>query len=482
MLVAGQKLSESTYYKSIGKLGVSANHAALISSRQVLTPVVMALKLYQVPDDYESRFASPLKKMWVASIKKRIEASRKKARNPQKLSEEQDLDNRINSAILKLTNRVSVEPVEESDLFLIKATDFNPAAAAIIANSVSRSYIIFDLQQQLAEFKLRYGEKHTSVIQLENHIKEMTKTLDGKPLQGLDLLWPASIKVVEQAEVSDDPLEDINKISTLVISLLGGLIFGVVLSFVIGFFDQRFQSPLDLEDFLKIPLLGSIPKIKGPNKLLVEDTKYPDNYAWAFHNIAEQICLLNQDHQLKTILIASIDSSKEPSIISANLASEIGKKIDKRVLIIDADLRNPALTQVFNITSTRGLGEVIEGRVDFADAIYESGNHVNVLPAGKSELNPLNLLSSKKMNEVINNIKDNYEIVFIICSGLGDYQDAVVLSSVADGIILIVDEIKDRRQVVKVAINPIEQKKANIVGAILNNRRYVIPEIIYKLT
>lgn len=482
MLVAGQKIAESSYYKLTGKLGVSANHAALINSRQVITPVVLALKLYEVPDDYESRFASPLKRWWMKYIKKRMEALKKKTNNLRTLTEQQERDMRINNAIGALSGRVSVEPVEESDLFLIKVINFNPVVAAIIANSVSRSYIIFDLQQQLAEFKLKYGEKHASVVQLHNYIEEMTKTLDGKPLPGLDFLWPASIKVVEQAEVSEEPTESINKTGTLVISFLGGLMLGVVLSFVIGFFDQRFQSPLDLEAFLKIPLLGSIPKIRKTSKSLIEETKYPKNYAWAFHNLAEQICLMKKDRQLKTILIAEIDSTRETALISANLARYISKKLNKRILVIDANLRNPALAQVLNISSTQGLGEVIEGHADFGDVICEFENHFNVIPAGSSGLNPLNLLSSNNMNEFINKIKDMYELVFITCAGLGDYQDAVVLSSITDGVILIVDERKDRRQAVKFAISPVEQKKANILGVILNNRSYVIPEIIYKLT
>lgn len=482
MLVAGQKIAESSYYKLTGKLGVSANHAALINSRQVITPVVLALKLYEVPDDYESRFASPLKRWWMKNIKKRMEALKKKTNNLRTLTEQQERDMRINNAIIALSGQVSVEPVEESDLFLIKAIDFDPVVAAIITNSVSRSYIIFDLQQQLAEFKLKYGEKHASVVQLNNYIEEMTKTLDGKPLPGLDLLWPASIKVVEQAEVSEEPTESINKTGTLVISFLGGLMLGVVLSFVIGLFDQRFQSPLDLETFLKVPLLGSIPKVRKRNQLLIEETNQPANYTKAFHNLADQLYLLIKDKQLKSILITDMKSSKKIPVIAANLAAYIGKKADNKVLIIDANLRNSASIQTLNIPNTHGLGEILEEKLNLEDVICDIGSNISILPSGNPNLNPLNLIASKNMQEVINRVKDAYEIVFIICAGLGDYQDAVVLSSITDSVILIVDEQKDRRQAVKFAISPVEQKKANILGVILNNRSYVIPEIIYKLT
>jgi capsular exopolysaccharide synthesis family protein len=480
MLVRGEKTTEAEYYKERGGGGVAiihANHAALVNSKQVLAPVVMALKLYEVPDDYERRFASPLKRWWINYSLK----GRKKFQK-EKINPEQEQAMRMEAAILRLGSRIRIEPVAMSDLFLIKAMDFNPVASAIIANSVSRSYVIFDLQQQLAEFKLRYGEKHSTSMQIQSYIKDLEKTLDGKPLTETDILWPASVKVIEQAEIPSEPAKFINKTFSLIISVIGGLSLGVVLSLLIGYFDQRFKSPHDIETFLKIPFLGSIPKVRKRSKPLIQETKQPANYVRAFHYITEQIYLLIKDKQLKSILITDIESSNEILVIVANLANEISKKTGKNVLIIDSNLRNSTLAQTLNVPNTPGLREVLEGKVKFEETIHDIDSNIGILFAGNSDLNPLYLITTRNMTEVINKAGEKYEIVFVVCEGLNDYQDAVVMSSMVDGIILVIDEGKDRRQVVKFAINPMEQRKANIMGVILNNRTYVIPKIIYRLT
>jgi len=481
VVVSGTKRTEATYYKELSRNPkLVSDHAALVSSRQVITPVVMALKLYELPDDYEKNFASPLKRLWIDYMLKQRE--RVKRNNPDRLDPEKEKAIRINSAVLGLSSRVGVQPVEESNMFLIKIRDFDPVRAAIIANSVSRSYVIFDLQQQLSELKLKYGEKYSTVIQIQAFIEELKKTLDGNPLSDMETLLPASVKIVEQAEVPDEPAEIKSKTGVLAVSFLGGLMLGVVLSLVTGFYDQRFKSPLELETFLKIPLLGSIPKVKKENKLLTEETKESSNYTKAFHNIAEQLYLLIRDKQLKTILVTGIESSKEIPVITANLAAYIGKKTNKNVLIINANLRTPGTIQAFNIPNSYGLGEVLEGKLGFEDAIHDIDGTISVLPAGNPTLNPLNLVTSSNMAAVIKKVSEIYEMVFVICDGLNDYQDAVVISSMLDGVVLVVNEEKDRKPVVKFAINPMEQRKANMLGAILNNRTYVIPDIVYRLT
>jgi Mrp family chromosome partitioning ATPase len=110
------------------------------------------------------------------------------------------------------------------------------------------------------------------------------------------------------------------------------------------------------------------------------------------------------------------------------------------------------------------------------------GSNLYVLPAGETVSNPISLLDSSMMSDVVRKAKEQYEIVFINCIDLNKFSDAVILSSIADGTVLIVNEGKVKRQVVRNALTPLVEKNANIIGVILNNRTYVIPKIIYNLT
>jgi capsular exopolysaccharide synthesis family protein len=482
LIVSGAKRTEATYYREL-RSGSSAEHAGLVSSRQVVTPVVMALKLYERPVDYEKKYASRLKRLWINYVLKDSERS-KERNNPYNSATELEKSILVNNAISDLSSRVWAQAPdnENSNMFSINVTDFDAVSAAIIANSISRSYVVFDLQQQMAELKLKYGEKYSTVVQIQNYIEELKKTFDGRPLSDVEILMPASVKIVEQAERGVEFGSPVNKKSSMGISFLGGLLLGVVLSLVIGFFDQRFRSPHDLESFLGIPMLGSIPKVGKANKLLVEESEQSTHYTNAFHDLADQVYLLMNEKQLKCILITDIASSKDIPVITTNLAVYIGRKTGKKVLIIDANLRNSDLAQILSVPNSFGLGEVLEERINLEEPIYDIGSNVSILPSGNPSLNPLNLLSSNKLAEIIKIVGEIYGMVFVISAGLNDYQDAVITSSMSDGVVLVVNEEKDRKPVVKFAINPIEQRKAHIVGAILNNRTYVIPEIIYRLT
>ncbi len=479
MIVSGAKRTEATYYRELTGGSIS-EHIDLVDSRQVLMPVVMALKLYERPFDYEKKYASRLKRLWINYIMKESER-RKNINDPDKSDPELKKAILVNEAIGDLKSRMMLDPLAEaSNIFLIKVTDFDPVSAALTANSVGRSYVVFDLQQQMAELRLKYGDKYSTVVQIQNYIEELKKTFDGRPLSDNEILMPASVKIIEQSE-RGSPFETVNRKGRIVTSFFGGLMLGVVLSLVVGFFDQRFKSPLDLESFLGIPMLGSIPKVKKVNILLIEEAIQPINYTKAFHDLADQVYLLMNEKQLKCILITEIESSKAIPLITTNLAAYIGKKTGKKVLIIDANLRNSVLAQILNVPNSYGLGEVLEERFNLEDAIHDIGSNISILPSGNPTLNPLNLISSNKMAEVIKRAGEIYEIVFVVSAGLNDYQDAVTMSSILDGVVLVVNEEKDRKPVVKFAINPM-QRKAHIVGAILNNRAYVIPEIIYRLT
>ena len=480
MIVSGVKRTEATYYQPV-RVDSFFEHAALVGSRQVLYPVVAALKLYERPGDDEKRYASPLKRRWIEFMEKK-QGSNNKINDPDQLDPEMRKEVLINEAIGYLSNSVSVVPPDEmSNVFVISVRDFNPGRAAIIANSVSRSYVVFDLQRQVSELKLKYGEKYSTVVQIQSFIEELEKTLDGKLISNVDILLPASVKIIEQAMGAEEIGRE-NRVSTLVLALLGGLMLGVVFSLVIGFFDERFVSPIDLEMFLKIPVLGSIPKGKRGGNRLINDTERPTNYTNAFHDIAEKLYLLIKDKQLKSILVTDIGSSEELPLISANLAALISKKTDKSILIVDANLRTLGSMQDLNIPNTRGLAEVLDGKCNFEDVIYSIDGNISIVPSGNLNANPLNLIASNNMASLIKKVSEKYEIVFVICAGLNDYQDAVVMSSILDGVVLVINEETDRKPVVRFAINPMVQRKANIVGAILNNRSYVIPSIIYKLT
>lgn len=474
LYVKARARTSTDYYVTLYRPTLIEDHAQLVKSNIVLERVVKALKLYEVPIDYEMRFASKIKSKL---IRRRIE---KLKQTLSRMPEEKRQAFLFRMAVNRLRSNISAVPVLGLSFFRITVRDFDPVAAAIIANSVARSYVIFDLEQQIAELKLQYGEKHAMVKKLENFIEEFKETLDGRPLPDIEAMGPASIKIVKQAEIGE-LAGALNKRFLLILSFAASIFLGVILSFIFDYFDQTFKSPREIETFLKIPFLGSIPRKRLRKKLLTEINPKKSDYTKSYQNLSEQLSLLLRDKGIKTLLITDSEGMKDLPIIGVNIGFYLSHKTEYKVLLIDADLRRSSLSKVLKIQNNVGLIDILEKKVSLSETIRNIGKNLYILPSGNTDLNPIILLSSSMMPEIINKAKGEFDLIFVICPDLKNYIDATIISTLVDGTVLVINEGKVRRQVVENSLIPLRQKKANIIGAILNNRRYVIPKIIYKL-
>lgn len=225
----------------------------IVKSNPVIERAVRRLRYSELPSDYEKQFCSPLKAI-VLDIKSKFTGEKLKSLSPSKREEMI-----LRSAVMELKRKIKVEPVKDTNLFTITVTDFSPTNAARIANTVSRSYCIFDLEQQLAEFQQKYGEKHLSVMQLKDNIQKMGEGLSGEALSNIEAIGPASVKIIEQAAAPIKPIESRAAI-ILILGAAMGLTLGIVLAFAREGLDSTIKSPEDIKTISGIPFLGYIPK------------------------------------------------------------------------------------------------------------------------------------------------------------------------------------------------------------------------------
>ncbi len=506
LLISAQKQVESPYYRGLGSGiggGISTTQSEIVISNPVIERAVKVLKLDERPFDYEKNFCSPLRAWEIDLRHKMNEMSKKilkKKPEPEHILPEQadtlsQIENQagISSvakevpwqadafrwAVESLKGRIKVEPIPDTNLFTINVKDFSPVAAATIANVVSRSYIIFDLEQQMAEFQLQYGEKHPIVVQLGNGMDKITKNLTGETLPAIEAIGPASVKIIEQALV---PIKPTGKSKGLILLLatVMSLFLGGILAFGFEYIDQTFKSPQDVETFLNLPLLGSIPRKGFRDNALIADSKRMSAFIPPYQNLSDQIYLLMKDKNLKTILITAASPLEGSTTITANLVNFLANKAGHKVMVIDANLKAPATHKVFNIPDNTGLANVLEGKISWEKAAHDLGPNLTVLPAGNTSLNPTPLLDSTRMVNVIKAAKEKYELVFIDYANLRSFKDACVLSPYLDGIILVINEGKTRHHTIKPLLAPLKHKKANLLGVILKNRTYAIPKMIYE--
>jgi len=478
ILVSGKMQKDLEVQRELGPGSLVETQMELLKSRPIIERTVKALKLYAIPLDYEKRFATRLK---AALIDRQVKKLKRELEN---MTPEQRQAFLFNKALGELSGKISTYRVGEGSVFMIAAQDFSPVGAAVIANVISRSYVIFDIEQQIAELQLTYGEKNLTIKKLEQHIERLKETLDGRVLSDVEALGPASVKIVAQATWGSPLPMRPSQPAALIIGFIMSVVSSFVLAFGFEYFNQTFKSPQDIERFLNIPFLGSIPKIKSKDKLLsiVDNPLTTNKYIQSFQLLSNQLTLFLKDKNLKSVLITDAEDSKGMGVVVATLGTYLAKKLGRKVLIIDANLRFPSMSKIFNIADIPGLTDVLEGKSLFEYVVQDLGGNLYVLPTSDTVLNPVTLLDSSVMPDVIKKAEEQYEIVFVGCASLKNFTDAVIVSSITDGTVLVINEGKVRRQVIKNAIAPLEQRKANIIGAILNNRTYPIPGIIYKIT
>lgn len=463
VLVSAEKQVESPYYRDLvssRNTEVTITQGEIVKSSPVIEQTVKALALYKRPFDYEAKYCSPWKKPLVE-----FQAGLQ-LRSFEKFPGDVRDSYLFRMAVEDLKSKVKVEPIRDTNTFTITVRDFDPVGAATIANTLSRAFLIYDLQQQLAEIQLKYGDKHPTVMQLMDNIGALAQTLHGQPVSTADALGTASSKVVEQANVPIQPV-GISKVLSFLLGFVMSVFLGVMLAFVFDYMDHTFKTSREIETELGLQLLGSLPRKQALQ-------------AHARQTFADQMYLLMKDKGLKTVMLTGACRHGASAAIALDLAQELAAKASRKVLLIDADLRHPKVHTLLQLPAGPGLAEILEGRSAFEASVKKTGKDLSVLLAGRTELNPVTLTDSGAMHNFLKTVKERYDMIFIQGPTLMPHKDCEILSSLADGTLLVVTEGKTRRAAAKAGLQPLRERKANLLGVVLNDRTFPIPKFLYE--
>ena len=463
MLISAQKQVESPYSTDLShqNLQLALTQSEIVISLPVVQRVLAAISVYRSVKDYlthEKNFAGPLKKKLIALNNKKLEANFEQLHfNPQ-----QKQAYIYSLALAELRKSISVDPLRDTNIFTITVKDYDPVGAAVIANIVSRSYIIFDLQQQLADMQMKYGDKHLAVVQLRDSIEAMKKNLNGQTLDDIEAIGPASVKIIEQAT---PPLGPVGQPKSLIIALalVMSIFLGLMLAFIFEYLDQSFKSPQDIERALGVGFLGSIRR----------GAKFS-----AYKSAAEQLYLVLKDKGLKTVMFTATRSREGVTTVCTNVGRYIAHHLNHKVLVIHTNPRGMSLKK--QKLDGPGLFDALEGRAEWKKLVKDIGPKLSVLSCGKTELNPSLLLESHAFAELLNQACGQFEFVFIDAASLQTSKDAVELAGMTDAAVLVIREGVARRQAVKQAVDPLKTKKAPLIGAFLNYRKHPIPKFLYE--
>jgi len=187
-----------------------------------------------------------------------------------------------------------------------------------------------------------------------------------------------------------------------------------------------------------------------------------------FRTIRTNINFSMPDQELKTFLFTSASPGDGKSTIAANVAVVFAQE-GKRVLLVDADMRKPTVHYTFHKTNTLGLSNLLTRQAELSEVVRKSEVGLDVITCGPIPPNPAELLGSKTMTTVMENMKSQYDIVIFDAPPVLSVTDAQILSNKCDGTILVLSAGETEKEGIVKAKEALVSSQANIIGAVLNN-------------
>ncbi|HHD2592596.1 TPA: polysaccharide biosynthesis tyrosine autokinase [Clostridium perfringens] len=285
------------------------------------------------------------------------------------------------------------------------------------------------------------------------------------------------VQVIDEALIPTKPISP-NKFKILVLGGIIGALLAMLVVLILDYFDNKIKTPEELENTLDIPLLGVVPfendeerkKYEG-NVTIIGNPK--SQISEAYRNTRTNIQFSNLDENLSVIAVTSSKAGEGKSTIISNIGATFGNLENKKVLIIDCDLRNPSIHRTFGISNTIGLTDVLIGSKTFKQCVQNTEiKNLKVLTTGNIPNNPAEILNSNRMRSFVEETKEHFDYVFIDTPPIGIVSDAGIVSTYSDGIILVAASNEVDDNVIKLSKDRLVKVNANIIGCILNKFDY----------
>lgn len=328
------------------------------------------------------------------------------------------------------------------------------------------------------EKALELGEKSTQYKILEREVetnKSIYQSLlqRSKEIEATVGAAVTNIQIIDRATAPLFPFKPRVALNLLLALVLGGLL-GVGTAFTLEFFDNTIKNPDELVERFHIPVLGLIPfdkeSLDDRRKMAMKFFSDPRSpVAEAIRTTMTSVRLSVADNPPKTILVTSILPGAGKSSLASNAAFSYLAE-EERVLIIDVDLRKPSLHKIFQTARKRmGLSSALTGMAKFDDVITNSEHPgLDFITSGPLPPNPAELLSSKRMRQLLVEAAQRYDRVILDGPPYQGFAEILVLSHMVDGVILVSVEGETPREGVKHFRKAVVNVGGRILGAIVN--------------
>lgn len=415
----------------------------------------------------------------------------------------------IDALALKMTpdqlrGNVSARIIEGTQLIDLRVNDIDPVRAKALADEVAHQLTLQGpaatqeeqaqqrtfVQSQLDDLQQKIEDAQKSVDSLQEEIKvtASAREITDKQQQVLDLqnqisqwrtsyaglvgfLTPRSpnyLSIIEPAEIPRQPISP-NVPLNVGLAAIMGFLLAAGAAVLLEYLDDTIKNPSDVTRVLGLPTIGGIGEISGRSgEKLIAASAPRSPIAEAYRVLRTNIHFADVDHPIKSILVTSAGPMEGKSLNAANLSIVMAQAGLKTVLL-DCDLRRPSQHKIWGISNETGLTNSLLSQ-STANG-YKFGTpveHLSIYPSGALPPNPAELLASERMHQLKVRLEKEADIVVIDSPPCLPIADAAILARLADGIILVIDSGRTRRDEVLRSKELIQNAGGRILGVVLN--------------
>ena len=283
-----------------------------------------------------------------------------------------------------------------------------------------------------------------------------------------------NISIVDKALVPNGPVKPNHK-KNFLLCLFLGFLGGIGLAFLFERFDDTLKQPEEVERQLGIPVLGIVPIEHGQRKRAKSNTALAllaqenprSTFAEAYRSVRTALQFSTAEGVPKVLLITSSASGEGKSTTALSLAIHFAQT-GKRVLLVDADLRNPSLHRDAQLDNSEGLTHYLAGDAKPADIARPTAiANLFLISAGSLPPNPAELLSSAKMVSFLALAADKFDQVIVDSPPVLGLADSVILSNLVGGTVLVIESGSTRRGYAQGSLKRLKTARAHVLGAVL---------------
>lgn len=331
----------------------------------------------------------------------------------------------------ELASEISVSSINNTQIIKITVEDNNALNAKIIANLVAKVF-----------------------------------TIEVPELYNLD-----NVHILDVAIEEDEPY-NINVAKSSIIGGLLGLVLSSGIFFVIYYFDRTAKSVEQVEEVLQMPILGSVEETKNLKEELVVATNPKEIISEQIRTIRTNLQFTSADEKIKTILITSSIPSEGKSFISSNLATAFAQN-NKKVLIVDCDMRKGRVNKIFKISNRIGLSNLLAYKEDdeenLEDYVFKTKiDNLYIIPRGKVPPNPSELLNSQKTAKLISLLSEIFDYIIFDGPPVNGLSDSLIMSDFVDRTIVVTSLNSAPIELLESTKKMLTNVNAKVAGVIVN--------------